>query len=257
MTAAVRILCGPAGSGKTQRLLERYRAATRRGLCAALWLGPTHRHVEALRPRLFDGHACLAPHLFTFQDFAEEIIRVNDPAARPLSHVQRRLLADDLVADLHREGKLSHFHSVAETRGFAESVFALLAELKQNEIWPDKFAEVIAERAAARRNGQGATVKDEQCALIYSAYQERLIRTNFYDLEGRMWYARDLLSRGARRPFDSVRAVFVDGFTDFTRTQFEVLEALCAWAEELWVTLPDEEGEQRAELFTRPRATLA
>src|SRR5262249_27399063 len=176
-----------------------------------------HRHVEALRPRLLQGLACcLAPHLFTFQDFAEEIIRVNDPAARPLSHLQRRLLAADLIAELHARGRLSHFHGVIETRGFAESVFALLGELKQNEIWPEKFAEVIAERAA-RRNGQGGNLKDQQCSLLYSEYQERLIRHQLYDLEGRLWYARDLLSRGRRLPFDSVRAVFVDGFTDFTR----------------------------------------
>jgi ATP-dependent helicase/DNAse subunit B len=255
MTATVRILCGPAGSGKTQRLLERYRTVARQAVGTALWLGPSHRHVEALRPQLLQGSGgCLGPNLFTFQDFAEEIIRSNDPPARPLSHLQRRLLVDDLIAELHTRGQLSHFHGVVETRGFAESVLALLAELKQNEIWPEKFAEVIAERTA-RRNGQDGSRKDEQCSLLYSEYQARLIRHQLYDLEGRLWYARDLLSRGQRRPFASVRAVFVDGFTDFTRTQQDILEALGAWVEELWLTLPDEPGDERAELFTRPRLT--
>src|SRR3954449_6345958 len=100
MAAAVHVLCGPAASGKTQRLLRRYRAAARQDPGSALWLAPTRRAAEALRPLLAEGGpALLAPGLFTLQDFAEELIRANDPAARPLSHPQRRLLADDLVAD--------------------------------------------------------------------------------------------------------------------------------------------------------------
>src|SRR5689334_5851038 len=107
MSATVHIVCGPAGSGKTSRLLERYRAAA---LVpgAALWLTPTRRAAEALRESLLDGAALLAPGVFSFQDFAEEIVRANDPKARPLSEVQRRLLADDLVADLHRRKELTY-----------------------------------------------------------------------------------------------------------------------------------------------------
>jgi ATP-dependent helicase/DNAse subunit B len=254
MPATVHVLCGPAGSGKTHRLLEQYRRALGRGIGAALWLGPTQRYVEALRPRLLSSPAgCLAPNLLTFQDFAEEVIRVNDPAARPLTHLHRRLLAEDIVADLHTRGQLPHFHGVIDTRGFAETVFAFLAELKQNEIWPEHFSAAVAQRPG---DDNAAATKDQQCLQIYTEYQRRLLKHHLYDLEGRLWYARDLLDRGQRRPFEQVRAVFVDGFTDFTRTQREVLENLARWVEELWIALPDEPGQERAELFTRPRATL-
>src|SRR5262245_37614332 len=140
MAATVRIVCGPAGSGKTALLLEGYRAAAQRHPGAALWLAPTRRHAEAVRPLLAAGGARLAPHLWTVQDFADEIVCLNDPAAQPLSHVQRRLLAVDLVAQLHGGGELSHFERVIETRGFADGVFALLAELKRNEVWAEPFA---------------------------------------------------------------------------------------------------------------------
>jgi ATP-dependent helicase/DNAse subunit B len=263
MTATVRIVCGPAGSGKTQYLLERYARVARSGIGTALWLGPTHRSVEALRERLAGcAGPILAPHLLTFQDFAEEIIRVNDPAARPLSDVQRRLVADDLVAQLHARGELSHFEQVIETRGFAEGVFAFLAELKRNEVWPAQFARSAyrrgyqGPRVARTRNGQAISVKDRQCARVYAQYQRLLIRQHLYDLEGRLWYARDLLARGVCRPFNAVRAVFLDGFSDFTRTQHDILAALRSRVEELWITLPDEPSDERAELFTVPRATL-
>jgi len=253
----VSVLCGRAGSGKTQRLLERYRSAVRAAPGSALWLAPTHRAALTVRQRLAnDGQGFLAPNLLTFQDFADEVIRCDDPTARPLPRVQRRLLADDLVAELHAKGQLPHFHGVIDTRGFGESVFTLLAELKQNEIWPEQFAAAVARRAEPKQNAKAGTRKEEQCALLYTAYQERLTSHQLYDPEGRLWYARDLLGRGARHPFEAVRVVFVDGFTDFTRTQHEILQTLATWTEELWLTLPDDAGDERAELFTRPRATL-
>src|SRR5262249_33994714 len=151
MGALVHVLCGPAGAGKTRRLAEQYRSAVRSEVGTALWIGPNPRHVEALRRHLLgDLPACWAPNLFTFQDVAEEIIRLNDPAARPLANVQRRLLADDLVSQLHAEGELSHFQRIIDTRGFAEGVFAFLADLKRNGIRPDQLAQVVRHRSAGK-----------------------------------------------------------------------------------------------------------
>jgi ATP-dependent helicase/nuclease subunit B len=259
MSATVHILCGPAWSGTSARLLERYRArASDPG--AALWLGPTRRAVEAVRESLVGGPCLVGPHLFTFQDFAGEIVRCNDLAARPLSDVQRRLLADDLVTELQRCKELSHFDRVADTRGFTEGVFALLAELKRAEVWPAQLARAAYRRGYRGRhvaraiNGRSISHKERQCARLYARYQQQLRRLHLFDLEGRLWYARDLLGQGRRRPFERVRAVFVDGFTDFTRTQAEILLGLCEWVDELWLALPGEEGDERAELFARPRA---
>ena len=59
MAAAVRVLCGPAGAGKTRRLIERYRACLADRPGGALWLGPTVRAIEALRERLLEESAAL------------------------------------------------------------------------------------------------------------------------------------------------------------------------------------------------------
>ena len=58
-----------------------------------------------------------------------------------------------------------------------------------------------------------------------------------------------------------------DGFSDFTRTEHDILQDLAAHSEETWISLPmegDEEGERKAEcesgrdeLFRKPRQTLA
>jgi ATP-dependent helicase/DNAse subunit B len=261
--ATVHLVCGAPGSGKTRQLLARCRAVAQGAVGAALWLVPTYRHLEALRGRLVtEGGGGIGLHLSTFLDFADELVRVNDPAARPLPAVQRRLLVDALVADLHRGGHVSHFGRVVETRGFAEGMVALLEELKQNEVRPIDLA-----RAAYRRGYGGGSVartrrdlaisrKERECCQLYARYQRLLARPHLYDAEGRLWHARDLLRAGCHRPFERVQAVFVDGFEDFTRTQHDILQALAGWVEELWIALPDEpDDEERAELFTRPRLT--
>ncbi len=263
MTASVHILCGPAGSGKSRRLLEGFRTAAGIGPGQALWIGPTQRAVEAARRQwACEGGGSAAATFLTFQDFVEEIIRVNDPGSRPLSNGQRRLLADEIVGELHTAGELSHFSAVVETRGFAEGVFALLAELKRNEVWPGEFARAAYHRGyngphvAARHKGVAISVKDRQVARIYAQYQSRLIRHHLYDMEGRYWYARDLLASGVRKPFEAVRTIFLDDFVELTRTQLEILEALASEMDRIWLALADEPGDERGELFTRTRATL-
>jgi ATP-dependent helicase/nuclease subunit B len=264
MTAAVHILSGPAGSGKTGRLIERCQAGTQAAVGAALWIVPSYRHGERLRERLIEnGCGGIGLRLLTFEDFAADIIRAHDPAACPLANVQRRLLVDDLLAELHQRKQLTHFDRVAETRGFAEGTVALVSELKRNEIRPIDFARAAyrrgyaGTRAARATRGEAISLKERECARVYARYQRLLRDRHLYDLQGRLWYARDLLCGGARRPFEAVRVVFVDGFVDFARTQHDILDALAGWVDELWIALPDEPGDDRAELFTRPRATLA
>src|SRR5262249_36202202 len=79
---------------------------------------------------------------------------------------------------------------------------------------------------------------------------------NLLDEEGRTERACEWLRQGPCEPFTGVTALFVDGFTDFTRSQHELLATLAGRVKELWLSLPDEEGDDRAELFARPRATL-
>jgi ATP-dependent helicase/DNAse subunit B len=250
-------------------MLERFRARLAAAPGSALWLAPAVRAVEAVRDRLLDWAAALfGARLHTFHEVLEEVVRANDPAARPLGAVQRRLLAEDLVAELAAASRLPHFAAVAETRGFTEGVLGLLTDLQRNAVPADQFA-------------GAAGAKERQCARLYEHYRRELRGQHLHDADGLAAAAGELLRRGARRPFEAVRAVFVDGFSDFTRSQHEFLEGLCGWVEELWVALPGEAdcppgsagvppafrpeggrdarapgGDGRAELFARPRATL-
>jgi ATP-dependent helicase/nuclease subunit B len=246
MTAAVHILCGPAGSGKTGRLLDLFRQRTRCAPGTTLWLPPTRRAVDAVRSRLLqDGAALWGARLCTFQDFVENIVRCNDPRTQELSGVQRRLLVEDVVAHLQQRRMLSRFDRVADTRGFMDGLLTLLAELQRGDVTPLSFAR------AAYRYGD----KARQFARIYAAYQKELHRRQLIDVEARTRHACRLMAQGLRQPFETIRTVFVDDFNDFSPAQHEALRRLCEWIDELWIALPDEPGDQRAELFSRPRST--
>ena len=174
MAATVHIVCGPASAGKTLALLRRCRSAAGGAAETVLWLAPTLHRAEEVRVLLCTAEAeepagvgqrrrgCISPLVSTFQDFADEVVAANDPGTRPLSRVQRRLLVDEVVADLHGRGGLAHFARVLDTRGFTEGTLALLEELKSQEIRPGQFA-----RAAHRRSqaGPGAALHASRSPL--------------------------------------------------------------------------------------------
>jgi RecB family exonuclease/superfamily I DNA/RNA helicase len=128
-------------------------------------------------------------------------------------------------------------------------VCELIGELKRLEVWPEHFHQACTAR--------GITDKDVELLEIYDAYQGCLRKHQLYDAQGRFWSARDRLEQGQQRPFERLRLVVADGFTDFTRTQHEMLEILGRWVEELLITLPLEAEPRRTELFGKPLRTLA
>ena len=251
MTARVIAITGPAGSGKTVRMLSRYREA----LCervpqSTLWLSPTWRAAAAICDRLMDGEpdGYLSPAVMTFDQFAESVVHVSPQPVRPLGRLVKRQLVRLLLDEQLEAGHIRHFLPIARTGGLVDQVCELVSELKRLDIWPDRFR-----RACQAR---GMTQRDVELAAIYEAYQQVLNEHHLYDAEGRFWSARTLLGKGRRRPFERLRLVVVDGFADFTPPQHEILQILAGWVEELLITLPSESQPRRRDLFSKPLGTL-
>jgi ATP-dependent helicase/nuclease subunit B len=162
--------------------------------------------------------------------------------------MKRRLIAY-LIGEQLNNGRLQYFRPIASTNGLVDLVYEFISEMKRLEIWPDDLR-----RACQAR---GFIAKDRDLLELYDAYQLTLRENHLYDTEGRFWSARDGLQRGQRRPFENLRLVVADGFTDFTRTQHEILELLSGWVEELIVSLPLESEPRRSDLFGKPLKTLS
>lgn len=250
MTADITLLTGPAGTGKTHTLLERYRRALvefRPG--SALWLVPNFRSAGKVREQLLGGDlpACLAPNVMTFDQFAEAILRASNWPIRRVTGLMKRHLLEAIVERALAESRLPQFAAIASTRGFLNLLEALISELKRLEIWPERFSE------CARRERD---LRLSELASIYADYQRLLAEHQLYDAEGCFWSARDLLAGQQRRPFERLRWVMVDGFTDFTTTQHEILSILAQRVEQVHISLPLDDDIDREELFRKARSSL-
>jgi len=169
---------------------------------------------------------------------------------RPLAALGRRVTLRQIIDELSAAGKLGAFQTVADTPGLVTAVDAAIAELKRAAIEPDALS------AVASDDGPAA------CLLaVYRRYQQYLQQTGYYDVEGQMWLARDVLAEAlaagqSPATLAKAKAIAVDGFTDFTPTQLEMLRLACEVVERIVITLPiGDDGRDR--LWRWTQRTLA
>ncbi|MHB8996075.1 MAG: UvrD-helicase domain-containing protein, partial [Armatimonadota bacterium] len=245
-TGRIRYLCGPPGCGKSARLRERFVEAVRSGGAdSVIWLAPDGQAAAALRDRIVSEIGGLYdPRILTFPALAHAVLNANHEAVTQLEPCQRTLLAGQLAA--RREMGFSP--KLASRPGFIGALCAFVDELKRAAVHQDEFA------AAVRRQFP----KDERAASLarfYSSYQALLQKKKLFDEPGLFWQAHDLLEKGRRQPFEEAKLILVDGFTDFTTTQLQVLGHLAAEAEETIITLPLARDD-REELWAAPTRLL-
>jgi ATP-dependent helicase/nuclease subunit B len=253
MPTPTTIITGPAASGKTTLALAEYSAritAARPG--RALWIAPSGRAAALVRGQLLQDSpraAVLGPGVHTFASLAAAVVQASRQPVRRIGPLEKRVLVGRLIDDARRSGRLRHFHAVADTGGFVELMLQFIAEWKRLEIWPDDF------RAAAETRGR--TAKDAELAMLYESYQLTLTERKWFDAEGLIWLARAQLRDGQQAPFPELEILVADGFSDFTRTEHEILELLAQRSEWSLITLPDEAGDERSDLFAKARRTAA
>ncbi len=250
MPAPLLVIGGPARSGKTTRLLGEYRRTLEAGpLGAAMWISPHHRAAAAVGQRLLDeGFAgCFSPNLLTFERLSEHLLASTRRPLRPLSRGMMRLAVRQVIDRCLAAERLPYFQPIAHTPGFLDLLIGFIREFKRLEIWPEELA---------KAQGLQATPRDRELCFVYQAYQALLNQHNLYDDQGRFWTAREELRNGNWGPFKNVRSVFVDGFSDFTRTELDVLEFLATRVERVTISLTLERETSRQELFARAVQTL-
>ena len=254
----VTIISGSSGAGKTGKLLDIYRAALDRARSqqrpgTTLWLTPNRRIQRAISQQVAarSPAGCFAPNILTFDLFAQKILDAAGRLASLISPVMKRLLLRRIAGTLQEQGELRYFKPIAGTAGFLDVISSFISELKREEIWPETFVEVCQQRRSAFAR------RDLEIGLIYARYQQHLTEQNWFDHEGRFWLARTALSEGIRGPFEGVETLVVDGFADFTQTQYEILGYLASGIEKIWISLSLEQPLIRPELFSKPQIAIA
>ena len=243
----ITYLCGPPGGGKSSLLAERYRRAVREaGSDSVLWLAPDAATAAGVRDRVVTAAGGLYdPRLFTFPALANALLNANHETVAGLEPCQRTLLAGEVA----RRPEVGFPPALVARPGFIRALCAFVDELKRAAVDPRDFTATLTRVFP----GEGRAIA---LARFYDQYQGLLTEQHLFDEPGLFWWARHLLSTGRCAPLEAVQLVLVDGFTDFTTTQLQVLYHLARRADETLVTLPLLESDERADLFAAPARLL-
>jgi ATP-dependent helicase/DNAse subunit B len=229
----LRLVTGPANSGKAGRILDAYRASLDR---QPILVVPAFRDVEHTQRELAAGGAVfgtrVARFAWLFQDVAARCgseVR----GMRRASRLQLELITERAV----RDTRLEALAASAERPGFVRAAARFVREVERSMIEPQRLAQALRDWAG---DGPRAAFAGE-VAAIYRSYRAALESAGLVDDELYFWRALEALRE---RPADwGGSPVYVYGFDDFTPIELGLIEALAGEAEaDVAVSLPYEQG---------------
>ncbi|NIA13774.1 MAG: hypothetical protein GWP08_06800 [Nitrospiraceae bacterium] len=243
----VRLLCG------TQRSR---RAAHIDGLLREQWgrarlLVPTRRYASKRAETVMSQSGvpgAWGQPVLTMEDFAVELLR--DCGQHPIRarDFERRLLLQRAIRDL-ADAHRKWLGAVADTNGFLSHALRVITQLKQAAVEPEAF------RARVERR-HGRTPLDLLIADLYASYQKALLESDLYDLPGLFWQTDLACREDPPRLLTHVNALFLDGFDDFTPSEFRLLTSLARHADLLVFGLDYDPDPQRRDQFSVAAKTV-
>ena len=240
----LRLMMGKAGTGKTTAVIEEIRALTEHEQGGTLLLVPEQYSHEAERElcrRCGDSVSRYA-EVFSFSALARRILSARGGAALPYLDKGGRLLCMALAVS----GVGTRLKVYGGARRRSELPGQLLAAIDEM-----KTAGVDAEDllAAAERCGGALADKLRDLALVSESY-EAVVANGHADPLDRLTKLAEKLPESGLGPENRV---YIDGFTDFTHQELQVIGALLRQRCEVTVclTLDDLSGE--SEIFSLSR----
>jgi ATP-dependent helicase/nuclease subunit B len=233
MTARV-LLSGPAGTGKTQRVVDEMRRLVASGPVERFAvLVPTYSRAEHLKRRLLrsglDG--MFDRGIGTFEQLAER------RTSRRLSELAPFAVRDAILAEALAEANVAEFAGAARFAGFRRAALRFFKEAKGSDPQPgtDGVAAAAERLVAAGEALPGARGRKlAGLGRVLVLYQRRLDAAGLLDHEDLL---RSLLARLRDAPPEPLRLLALDGFTDLTEVQERIVQALLEQADRAVVTL--------------------
>jgi ATP-dependent helicase/DNAse subunit B len=278
---AKEIWLGPILSNNRERLLDRAREILASGPAEALlYLAPSRPLLELAAGRLLDGDTVrgvwgsLPVHLF--RGFARFVLAtaIEVETGLPLAPriaidqeelPERRSLISQIIKRLARDGRLKAIAPLAHSDGCVNTVTKLIGEIQRAAINQaelqtivdararDQYPELDQEEGGGERAIPLQIDFDREVALIYSAYAAALDRFALSDDNADQLRALEVLrgevdGKEVSLPWLSdVRLLVLDGFSDFTPVQGEMLRLLIPQVSDVVVNL--DRDERNAEIF--------
>jgi ATP-dependent helicase/nuclease subunit B len=215
----------------------------------ALLLLPTYGQVLHLRRHILlefdDLEGIFESPLVTFSSLAERV--VDHPLRRMISAAEKDLVLRHVLAS----GR-GAFDPVKRYAGFRSVCLEVLKEIKENGLPLTDVTDVL--RARGDIGGDATRERLVGLADVLVRYQRILDEKGLVDHEDLLIRLRDRL-RDDPAELAGIEAVAVDGFTDFTRVEEEILESLSQRSAHTWVSLSGRLGGARDGLFSSTEQT--
>ncbi len=242
---SMKVLVGPANSGKTERIIERVGRALTEGRSAMLVV-PSSSAAEVINNRLAASlqgqlRKKIQQTVKTFPALYTRILNDAEKHLTILDPIERERLLRQVIAELAETGRLVYFAETADRAGFINAVAAFIDELWRAGADPSLF-----ERVAQSRQP-----KDRDLTLIFAAYADALASIEATDAEGAGVAAlgaieamRDdsLSKKRAAKRAPELSLVAIDGFDFYSPVQVLLLKALADCGVEVVATLTYEDG---------------
>lgn len=241
---AVKIIRGPAGSGKSSaaiaKVLELDPVRWGREVRYVVPTVGAARQIEYRLMRASGRSGILGNVVTTFYSLAREFITRSGCAGQLISDTQKGVMLEQLV----RDAELKYFSRAAEYPGFVDAVGEIIGELKLSLITPDDFEAAL--QRAEHDLAPHSRVKLQELARLYRRYQREILEEKgLHDREGLMWRALDVLR--ANGYLKQLSCLIFDGFDVMQPVQRELLSLAAEQAPEVLVTLTYDSG--RPEVF--------
>ncbi len=241
----LRIITGLAGAGKTARIMDELRADVLAGRGGRVLLVPEQYSHEAERElaRAAGPGMALCAEVLSFTGIARRVEAELGPGGRTALSAGGRLLCMALALD----GVYTRLRVYERARRSPEAQLELLAaldELAAARLGPEQLLD------AAKRAPEALADKLRDLALISEAFAAA-VGAERVDASDRLTLLSERLGQS---DFARGGAVYIDGFTDFTAQEREIVEQLMARADvTLCLTLDGVDGG--SELFALSRVT--
>lgn len=213
------LITGPAGSGKTGEVLERFAGALER---EPVLVVPTAADVERYEDELLARRpVALGGRIVTFEWLFELVAgAVGVATVPPVTSAQRRALVSAAIGDV----RLDALADSARRPGFVDALDRLIADCQSALVSPDDLASRPASGTAAARRAHLREV-----AALYRAYLDR--RDRLHRMDAHSLAEQVLVALGDQPEAWGGRPLLVHGFDDLTPAQLALVGALAAGAE--------------------------
>ncbi|MEI6519961.1 MAG: PD-(D/E)XK nuclease family protein [bacterium] len=214
----IDVVIGKVGSGKTKAAIQRAKEILKGDFQSVRVIVPTIGQKSQMETLMLGTDGCLPGRpVMTFFDFAVEIATSSGVLVKKITDLQKMVV----LRHISNISNLGYFANARKYSGFITGIDELIDECKVHMVEPG----TVIEAAGKLDENKQLAAKLADFGSIYQQYQQWLINNNFYDNEGLMWIANNLL-RDNKQITSKIKLIMFDGFSRLTPVQAEMIGLL-------------------------------